>query len=253
MNISKALPGAVTLEYQDEDWLQTLDYEHIPFRCRRCHEHGHLFRDCPLLKQNASAKESKQTDGFTTVTAKRRNPAKKHPGDPKSNLATKNPYEILEQLPEEEEVQNPHKQPQQPQKENMHPNPQNPPPQNQESHMEDREEGEGDTPMILDDRELAGIDLEKLEEAIDQKNLQTLPEEQLRKVHKVFLNSSAGSTARLGIAQDHNSGSKKILRESRRRGRKPAHQLIKEAGNLLINSGQIQKLSEGYLHSSPPS
>jgi hypothetical protein len=253
MNISKALPGAVTLEYQDEDWLQTLDYEHIPFRCRRCHEHGHLFRDCPLLKQNASAKESKQADGFTTVTAKRRNPPKKHPGNPKSNLATKNPYEILEQLPEEEEVQNPHTQPQQPQKENMHPNPQNPPHQNQESHMEDREEGEGDTPMILDDRELAGIDLEKLEEAIDQKNLQTLPEEQLRKVHKVFLNSSAGSTARLGIAQDQNSGSKKILRESRRRGRKTAHQLIKEAGNLLINSGQIQKLSEGYLHSSPPS
>ena len=119
--------------------------------------------------------------------------------------------------------------------------------------MEDREEGEGDTPMILDDRELAGIDLEKLEEALNQKNLQTLPEEQLHKVHKVFLNSSAGSTARLGIALDQNSGSKKILRESRRRGRKPAHQLIKEAGNLLINSGQIQKLSEGYLHSSPPS
>jgi hypothetical protein len=74
--------------------------------------------------------------------------------------------------------------------------------------------------MILDDRELAEIDLEKLEEALNQKNLQTLPEEQLRKVHKVFLNSSAGSTARLGIAIDQNSGPKKILRESKRRGRK---------------------------------
>ena len=129
----------------------------------------------------------------------------------------------------------------------------NPSPPNHEAHMEDRGEGEGDTPMMLDDRELAGIDLEKLEEALNQKNLQTLPEEQLRKVHKVFLNSSTGSTARLGIALDQNSGSKKILRESKRRGRKTAHQLIKEAGNLMINSGQIHKLSEKYLHSTPPS
>jgi hypothetical protein len=48
MNISKSLPGSVTLEYKDEEWAQTIDYEHIPFRCRKCHEHGHLFRDCPL-------------------------------------------------------------------------------------------------------------------------------------------------------------------------------------------------------------
>jgi len=250
MNISKALPGAVTLEYQDEEWLQTLDYEHIPFRCRRCHEHGHLYRDFPLLNQTANAKESKQTDGFTTVTAKRRNPPKKHFVDLKPNIATKNPYEILEQLPEEEEVQNPLKHPQSLQVENMQPNL---PPPNHKARMEDREEGEGETPMILDDIELAGIDLEKLEEALNQKNLQTLPKEQLHKVHKVFLNSSVGSTAHLGTALDQNSGSKKILRDSKRRGRKPTHQLIKEAGKLLINSGKIQKLSEGYLHSSPPS
>jgi hypothetical protein len=74
--------------------------------------------------------------------------------------------------------------------------------------------------MALDDRDLAGIDLEKLEEALNQKNLQTLPEDQLRKVHKVFLNSSAGSAARLGIAMDLNSGTKRALRENKRRGRK---------------------------------
>jgi hypothetical protein len=107
--------------------------------------------------------------------------------------------------------------------------------------------------MQLDDRDLAGIDLEKLEEALNQKDLQTLPEEQLRKVHKVFLNSSAGSTTRLGIATDTSSGSKRVLRENKRRGRKTTQQLIKEAGNLMINSGQIHKLSEGYLHPTPPS
>jgi hypothetical protein len=63
MNISKALPGAVTLEYQDEDWHQTIDYEHIPFRCRRCHEHGHLYRDCPIIKQATKVPETnRRTD-----------------------------------------------------------------------------------------------------------------------------------------------------------------------------------------------
>jgi hypothetical protein len=127
------------------------------------------------------------------------------------------------------------------------------PPQNRETYTEERGDGDGDTPMQLDDRDLAGIDLEKLEEALNQKDLQTLPEEQLRKVHKVFLNSSAGSTARLGIATDSSSGSKKVLVRNKRRGRKTTQQLIKEAGNLMINSGQIHKLSEGYLHPTPPS
>ena len=105
----------------------------------------------------------------------------------------------------------------------------------------------------MDDHDLVGIDLEKLEEALNRKDLQALPEEQLRKVHKVFLDSTVGSTTRLGIAIDPSSDTKKIPRENKRRGRKPTHQLIKEADNLMINSGQIHKLSEGYLHSAPPS
>jgi hypothetical protein len=245
MNISKELPRSITLEYQDEDWQQTLDYEHIPFRCRRCHEHGHLFRDCPLTKNIAKANEPAQKDRFTTVATKRRNPTKRLIPEQKKNIETKNPYEILKHLPEEGEIQDPN---------NLQKQGQDsltdraPPPQIQEAHMDDRGEGDGDTPMQLDERDLAGIDLEKLEEALNQKDLQTLPEEQLRKVHKVFLNSSAGSTARLGIASDSNTGLKKIPQESKRRGRKTAKQLIREVINLMINSGQIQKISEVYLH-----
>jgi hypothetical protein len=107
--------------------------------------------------------------------------------------------------------------------------------------------------MQMDAHDLAGIDLEKLEEALDQKDMQGIPEEQLSKVHKVFLNSTAGSTVRLGIATESSSGSKKIPHENKRRGRKPVHQLIKEVGHLMINSGQIQKLWEGYLHPHPSS
>lgn len=48
MNISKPLPGSLTLEYQDEVWIQTIDYKNIPFIYRKCHEHNHLFMDFPL-------------------------------------------------------------------------------------------------------------------------------------------------------------------------------------------------------------
>lgn len=44
MNIAEPLPEYIELEYHDEIWQQPIDYEHIPFRCRRCHECGHLFR-----------------------------------------------------------------------------------------------------------------------------------------------------------------------------------------------------------------
>jgi hypothetical protein len=42
----------------------------------------------------------------------------------------------------------------------------------------------------LDDHDLAGIDLEKLEEVLNRKDLQALPKEKLHKVHKVFLDST---------------------------------------------------------------
>jgi hypothetical protein len=91
--------------------------------------------------------------------------------------------------------------------------------------------------MLIDETALAEIDLEKLEEALNQKDLQHIPVEQLRKVHKVFTDSTAGSTARLGISSDPNHEPKKSTKESKRRGRKPAQQLIREAGHLMINSG----------------
>jgi hypothetical protein len=136
MNISKALPGAVTLEYQDEDWQQTLDYEHIPFRCRKCHEHGHLFRDCPLNKKATKASDTTQKDGFTTVTAKKKNPPRKQIPDPRPKISTKNSYEILNQLPEDEEIQDPHKEPQQVKGKNQNPPP--PPHPNHEIYTEER-------------------------------------------------------------------------------------------------------------------
>jgi hypothetical protein len=51
MDVLGALPEAMSLEFMDVEWIQSIDYEQISFRCRRCHEHGHLFRECPLNKK----------------------------------------------------------------------------------------------------------------------------------------------------------------------------------------------------------
>jgi hypothetical protein len=59
--------------------------------------------------------------------------------------------------------------------------------------------------MQIDEQDLANIDLEKLEEAFNRKDLQTIPIEQLKKVHNFFLDSTVGSTAQMGIATDPNT------------------------------------------------
>jgi len=43
IDIFGALPEAIKLIFKDEFWLQSIDYEHITFRCRKWHENGHLF------------------------------------------------------------------------------------------------------------------------------------------------------------------------------------------------------------------
>jgi hypothetical protein len=48
--------------------------------------------------------------------------------------------------------------------------------------------------MEMDERDLAERDLEIIEDAPNKIYLQNLLEDQLRKVHKVFLDSSTGAT-----------------------------------------------------------
>jgi len=105
--------------------------------------------------------------------------------------------------------------------------------------------------MEMNEQDLVEIDLDRLEEALNKKDLQTLPEDQLRKVHKLFMDSSIGATLSLGIRIDPNQDLRKHPKENKRRGRKSAHQLIKEVRNYMINSGQIHKLSESSF-SHPP-
>jgi len=70
MRLDKALPDSVSLSRDDYEWTQPLDYEHVPFRCCKCHALGHLFRDCPLnaKPQPPNPSDMQNQDGFTKVT-----------------------------------------------------------------------------------------------------------------------------------------------------------------------------------------
>jgi hypothetical protein len=98
LNIAKPLPGSITLEYHDEDWSQTIDYEHIPFRCRKCHEHGHLFRECPLnmASKEGNPEAGKDKDEFMQPAGKRRQGGRKPMAQVSKDPSTSNKFSILQ-------------------------------------------------------------------------------------------------------------------------------------------------------------
>ena len=98
--ISQDLPEAIELTHDDEDWIQAIDYEQLPFRCRRCHEHGHLFRDFPLNNppgKTVAGPEGKDAEGFTKVTNRKRTAKKGFGSGTEINkkLQTQNRFEAL--------------------------------------------------------------------------------------------------------------------------------------------------------------
>jgi hypothetical protein len=77
MDVSGALLEAIILEFKDEEWIQNIDYEQIPFRCRRCHEHGHLIIECPLIKKKEAKNTKLQQDEDGFIKSNQRNKANK--------------------------------------------------------------------------------------------------------------------------------------------------------------------------------
>jgi hypothetical protein len=104
MNVAGALPESIVVSYQDDEWTQPLDYEHIPFRCRKCHIHGHLFRDFPLNSppppQGTPGKEEIYPEGFTKIPNKRK-VGRRQPKQSGSTLNknSSNSFQILEGEP----------------------------------------------------------------------------------------------------------------------------------------------------------
>lgn len=102
MHLDNSLPDSVSLFHDDFEWIQSLDYEHVPFRCRKFHAHGHLFRDCLQNSKSIAPEVSDQQaqDGFNKVPSHKR--AHKKPStekkphlDPTSIPSTSNSFEVL--------------------------------------------------------------------------------------------------------------------------------------------------------------
>jgi len=49
LDTKEGLEENLTLHWRHFSQRQNLDYEGVPFRCRRCHKVGHLYKDCSLL------------------------------------------------------------------------------------------------------------------------------------------------------------------------------------------------------------
>jgi hypothetical protein len=97
MNVVGALLESITIRFQEVDWVQMLDYEHIPFQYHKCHEHGHLFRDCPQ-NVGSSTNKSKETiddEGFTKVPSKRKSGRKDNNPTPNPKLPIKINFKVL--------------------------------------------------------------------------------------------------------------------------------------------------------------
>jgi hypothetical protein len=109
---------------------------------------------------------------------------------------------------------------------------------------------DGDTEMDLEEKELAGVDLEHLEHAYRHQKLYTIPRDQLQKVNKVFLNSSIGSTARsskgLGIQSSQSKNQSKTQKDEKKRGRKSTNKLIQEIGHFMVNLWQIHLILDKF-------
>ena len=70
MHIDKTLPESIILAHEDTELTQPLDYQHVPFRCHKFHEHGHLYQDCPMKKIPTVLTTAVDEDGFRKVTEK---------------------------------------------------------------------------------------------------------------------------------------------------------------------------------------
>jgi len=73
INVREGLGEEVDLVFGPFHHTQKLDYENIPFRCRRCHEYGHLVEDCKLplriIKRKVPKEVARASQGNETQSA----------------------------------------------------------------------------------------------------------------------------------------------------------------------------------------
>jgi hypothetical protein len=105
MDMSGELLEAISLEFRDEEWIQNINYEKIPFRCCRFHEHGHLIRECLTIKKQEveNTKLQQNEDGFIKPNHRNRANKKQSKTPTGRNLEARNKVEGRDKTNKEEE------------------------------------------------------------------------------------------------------------------------------------------------------
>eukprot|EP00253_Pinus_taeda_P027077 PITA_27077 len=273
INLGDPLPDNVEVEYHDTIWKQPIDYEHIPFRCRICHEYGNLYRQCPLNKEEESKKSQvaqqrntvRMDDserGFQQVVRKRKQNKEgpKPQTQKKSNqTSNQNPFEALQNENKDYEVNLEYDE-----------DPENTPmditgeekgkeTDLKKSSREQPEEKETESEQASRMEVENPTENEAEEEKIMRKILQEwkyldsrfIPEKQKQLYKEAFQKykekkgeppDKPTTTESEQDSEDKGLGSSG--KNSRKRGQKPMSETIQTVGELLINSGKVIPMSE---------
>lgn len=60
VDLSQGLPDHITLNFNNSQWIQQLDYENTVFRCRGCMQTGHLQYDFPFARKDPKRTKKQQ-------------------------------------------------------------------------------------------------------------------------------------------------------------------------------------------------
>lgn len=269
MDVSGALHEGLSLEYRDEDYFQAIDYEQIPFRCRKCHEHGHLMRYCPLIRKEVETETTqshKDKETFIKPKSRQRENRRKNIKGNTDRNNHSNPFVILDLETNSEDK---HKtlasdagqdEKEEPTREGMDEGD-----LNNEVQMQERtEETEEETDMLTSDgrsedqeweEALAreGMNLPVIAENWKARGIENAPEEEIRKVNDLFIarqkEELEKKNRKLGIVKGNSFHSKSLLwkssssKQKKRRGRRTSGEVLQELDMILINSGKMKPLS----------
>lgn len=227
-DISKDLPTSIKLLCHDEEWIQEIDYEHIPSRCRWCHEHGYLFHECPQNRMqplNFNTAKEKDAEGFENVGYKHR--SNKRQTAPKSSTKSQSPnrYEAVNTIIKEGQGSKDQKDPKEQQCEEIQMK------NKEQKHNERTSQGLSDMESVNEDMELGNLDLDGIQRACDNLTNGYIPFEQIALLQEAIIKTKA--VRGLGVVSEPMKGG-----ERKKRGHRPNAKRIRDVEGKLVVSRQ---------------
>jgi hypothetical protein len=91
IDLNSPLPDSLEICLGSASWMQPLDYESLPFRCRFCHEYGHLQRQCPRVPKAAGVSPSSSGPKAAGVPSSSSGPSMEKEDKGKASVAVGGP------------------------------------------------------------------------------------------------------------------------------------------------------------------